>query len=118
MSAPDGSGPPLLLRIDSEEANHLLRSLLAACPGETVYQVSRPFIDRDAPYQPSTLFDHAFIVTPSLAGGTQHSVVGFRLRDTDEFVLAISALYAEKFVSSRHTEAPPVKPLPSSGGQS
>jgi len=91
---------PLSIAIDRDEANRLLRSLLAACPGETIYQVSRLFIDSEAPYQAGALFDHAFVFAPCETAGTVNPIVGFRLLHPDEFIAAIRALYVEKFESS------------------
>lgn len=93
--------------IDEDEANELLRSLLSTCPVETINQVARLFIDGDAPYQASALFNHAFVISERQTCGTIDSVVGFRLRDADEFAMAIRALYLEKFISHSHGEINP-----------
>jgi hypothetical protein len=88
----------LALFVDTEEANRLLRSLLTACPSETVYQVSRLFIDGNAPYESGTLFSHAFIAVESEADGTVDSVIRFRVANPDEFATTVRALYVKVFV--------------------
>jgi hypothetical protein len=91
----------LSIAIDKDEANRLLQTLLSACPGETVYQVARLFIEGDAPYQPpGAIFNYAFVVAESVTSGTKDPIVGFRLLHPDEFIAAIRALYVEKFESS------------------
>jgi hypothetical protein len=92
--------------LDSKEANRLLRSLLAACSHETINQIASLFFDRNAPYQASAIFHHAFVAVEAPTVGADDSVVGFRLSDPPQFSLAICTLYRQKFVTSVHVNPP------------
>ena len=93
--------------VDCVEANFLLRKLLSSLRGDAVNHLFCLFIDKNAPYEVSALFNHAFVLTPRIANGAIDSVVGFRLLEAEEFSLTLRALYREKFVSATHGEIAP-----------
>lgn len=97
---------PLSIAIDRAELLQLLETRLSTAP-ETFDQVFRLFFDENAPLKADTLLDYLVVVSDGEAPRT-NNVVGFRVRDTDEFVSAIGALYAENFVSISHTSSPAV----------
>jgi hypothetical protein len=79
----------------------LLESRIAASP-QTLDKIFRLFFDENAPCDPGSLFDYVFVI-PDRETRRTDDLVGFTLRDPNEFISAISALYAEKL--NVHQEA-------------
>ena len=73
----------------------MLLSVFAREP-ELFVEVFDLFWREQAPYKSAAAFDYLFIASDSLTSGTEHSVVGFRLRSPEERRAALTALDPQK----------------------
>lgn len=108
MSSIQAAVPPahyqtnrLKIAVDQAEVLRILEASVTAAP-ETLDHVFHLFFADDAPYEQAALVDYLFVIPASPAGRADDRV-GLVVRDTNEFVSIISALYAEEIVGRSHS---------------
>ena len=82
--------PPLIAEVDHKIALMMLKQAVAASPelgDEILGLIGEEYTASKA----SILFHYLFIAADSETGGAKHPVIGFRLRNSDERLLARSA---------------------------
>lgn len=96
-------GKPLQAAIDPAEMRHVLEHAITFDPSlldELLEIIGKEITPRKA----AALFDYLFVPASRPADGTDNIVVGFRLRNADERLLARAALNGEKLGEGVHAD--------------
>src|SRR5262245_12094221 len=91
--------------VDQNEVWRRVRELFLRDP-DLAQEVFDLFFGKGARYEPAALGDYLFIDACAPAPGTDHQVVGFRLRDANERQVALATLKRKQMVGDRHGLSP------------
>jgi hypothetical protein len=97
----------LSIGIEQEAVWACIRDLFVSDPN-LAQEVFDLFFGQSARYEPASLVDYLFIPASAPASGTEHQVVGFRLRNADERQAALPTLKRKQVVFDRHGATLPV----------
>lgn len=95
----------LKVTVDPEDAKRALAFEFARNP--TFLDEIRQLVVDGVFSESGSLFDYLFIPASRLATGTDHEVVGFRLRNPQEFLIARTALGLDEIGLTHHPSPSP-----------